>query len=446
MMKAMRGVAIVLAAIFVSSAAKSASFSFAASPIATETTFAIFNGNGTHVATNSRGTILAYQASTTQPATYLDQREIVSFYAGDPLSTQPVKLLDVSGPMNAPCVAATSSGEFWAAVADYVKNIVYVYRWADPSTSTTPQSWKFSSDQGQNGKWSCAYDEQRRQFYFIGTGFRLLTVDDFGVMTDQKILTQTALTHGRYYAEYPNISVGDDGYLDLAWTTVDKTYSVPQYHGIQYMQSPNGGQHWSITGSGPYIATPTTQAGPDEYGGSLVVNYFGELFNRNTFLTAMAPLKGSLYFAFMVAPKPGERCLGNPRCTIAMMKYPRHPTALSQPDVARPFRGSDYSIARAAPYLQFVERQGELFFLAAGSDTLAVYKLNQSSGMFDQVTTVDPRSDPANTCVGGMVADQANRASADILGAIAIVHTPCSAWDQTPINTRTDVLLFRMTP
>lgn len=422
------------------------SFSTSTTPLATQSISAIFNGNAAKIATNFRGSILGYQASTSQPTTYLSQREIVTFYAGDPITTAPVNILDVTGAMNAPCVAATSTGEFWAAVADFTTNIVYVYRWADPTASTTPTLWTFASDQGQNGKWSCAYDEMRRKFYFIGTGFELLMVDDSGTSTKQKLLAQTSSSHGIYYAEYPNISIGDDGYIHLVWTTTDTTSAVPQYHGIQYMQSPNGGANWSPNGLAPWIATPTTQVVPDESGTSLLANYFGEFLNRNTFLTAFQQFGEKLYFAFMVGPNAGERCMANPRCTVAMTIFPRWPISTTLAEAKRPFMASDYSIPHATSYLQLVRRGSDLYLIAAGTGTLAAYRLDRATGNFDKVAVTDPRSDPSTSCVAGLTADMTNRNADDILGAVSIVKYPCSAWMQTPLDAATDVVFFRLNP
>lgn len=185
--------------------------------IPTQIIYPIFNGNAAHITSNRKGTILAYQVSTKGSA-YRAQEERVVWYKRDPLSTRPVTIFDRVAPTNVPCVAATSTGEFWAGYGDLLTNTATVLRWTDPTTQ--PQTFVIPSAQGQNAKFTCLYDEMRRDFYFVGSGFHLGTIDDSGkLITDLPLLSSSS---SKFLPQYPNLHIGDDGDIDLAWTTVDR--------------------------------------------------------------------------------------------------------------------------------------------------------------------------------------------------------------------------------
>lgn len=274
---------------------------------------ALFNPLASHVARNSNGVFVAYQ---TGAASSYDnaQRIVLNNGAG-------WQLISDFTAGNSVCIAAEAGGALWAAWGDAVAqpNKTHVRRWASPTAQ--PVETVVISDQNQNNKFSCAWDEERKAFWFIGSGFDLLRFNTQSQLVSRQDLMDWAQP---YMTLYPALKVAANDDLELAWMTIDLS-NANRYRSMEYVRSPDG-RNWSANGSAPYAATPTQEMIGDETGPAFHVA--PQLTGATSFLSDFISEPGWItHYAWWYVPNAEGRCfLSVLNCSLGYRRSPSTPT------------------------------------------------------------------------------------------------------------------------
>lgn len=440
----MRVILVFIMLLFSIAISRAASFSTAVAG-SSQSGFALFNSNSPHVARNAKGTFIAYQVDAN--AAYTSNTEQVVWFAGDPAATSPVTLYEAASTSEPPCIVAAYTGEVFAINADWINNVITVQKWADVATSTTPQTFTFTGrPQRGNGKFTCAWDEQRRSIFFVGDGGEIVQIGENGGL----IAATPIFSQGTYPMQYPNIYIAPDGQVDLAWVTVDTSFTAaPQYRSIEYMGSRGPSSAWSTNGNAPWAwAAPAAPILPDEGGPAWLVTYTSEMLSgQNKFLISMiSDNVGSVHFVFGVSPTADERCFatGGNRCTLAYVRKNRLTQDKNPTAIARPLRTQ--SIFPHGDFGGLITIRGnQLYFITAYEDQLvAIVSSDWGNTWQDLTSMIIPNV--AGACVKDLNGDRGQSTDADIIGSFTIWRGgDCTAWAAATGPTGpTDIVFWRL--
>lgn len=304
---------------------------------------ALFNPLAPHVASNIHGTFVAYVSSP-------GQQKIVQSVGS---------AWQVVGEISTPttvCIAAEPDGALWAAWGDagVDPDKVHIRRWASPTAP--PVQTEVASDQGQNNKYSCAWDEGRKAFWFIGSGFELLRFNTNAQLVNRQDLMDYMAP---YMTMYPGLKVALNGDLELAWMTIDLS-SGGRYRSMEYMRSTDTA-NWSATGAAPFAATPTLEIVGDETGPAFHVA--SQLLGATSFLSDFISDAGwNTHFAWWYVPNAEGRCfLAISNCSLGYRRSSAPPVTTFSADSESP---------RGATGVVFGLRGSQLYLVTAYADRI----------------------------------------------------------------------------
>lgn len=407
------------------------------------TGIATFNSNTQKAARNQHGTLIAYVKSRNAALTAQE----VTFKLIDRTGTVSTIMTETRG-ANAPCVEASSTGEFFAVISDFAAGYLTALVWRDISASTTPE--RVDIWVGGSGKIACAFDNSRRTLFYLGTTGTLVKwrVDHAVTATSQVWNPPYALDNR---AEYPSLTLSQDGVLNVFWNTV--TGGSNSYRSIQYLASPDGGNFWSrVWKPVGYIAgAASLPVVADESGASTTLTR-GEDHNATAFMLSAYADAGNVAAVWSFSPGFEERCFVNfRRCSAAFVRYSkdeltRHSTASSAParelvvpvtlgeKVLRPLGGGG-----------LFRRGGKLHFITTEQADVVVSRLEGDE--FVEIRRAPIPAAGAGRCPFQLSIFRGSDADGDVIGTFTTLNVSCSAWATMPDNSAVtgDVVFFRVT-
>lgn len=396
------------------------------------TGFATFNSNTQKVARNEHGTLVSYLKS--RNAAYTAQGVVFKLIPpGGPM----VEVATATLATNPPCVEASASGEFFAAFPDWTANVLHAYVWRDISASTTPERLTFSLV--GDGKFSCAFDESRRTFYYIGLSGTLVQWRvDHGVFYTRKLWAQNI-----NLAQYPSLQVSSDGVLHAFWNTL--TGSAPSYRSVQYLVSPDGGNTWMSNWhpagtANAFLPYPAPPVASDEFGASFRMTR-DEDHGANAFMLSAYADSAQIAAVWSFVPGYAERCfVSQKRCSSVFMRYQRKTLARDQivpirlgNRVLRPHGGGG-----------LFKRGGRLFFVTTETAELVLARVEGES--FVEVSRIAIPDAGPNRCPFELSIFRGSDADDDVIGTFTHLNVSCADWATMPDNAgvTSEVVAFRL--
>jgi len=287
---------LVLAATFTSAAADSKSVSAARISAVIQlvcvdeqaTGYGTFQSHNQKIVSNRRGFFMTHLRSRNEAYTAQSWRLSWSTNGGDSFNT----LFAATNATNPPLLESDADDNLYLVRPDFADGHAYLYRFLAREEYRDPKITRIPG--GAAGKYAMILDPRRQQLAYFAhnNSFHLLGLDG-AVRSSTNLLTK-----GKQAAlQYPLLSLGEDGTLHTAWTTVK--HGVYLYRDIRYLQSPDGGQAWRRM-NGTSVGLPVVA---DDGGPSDRVTLDDE-FECHTWLSNFLVKDGKAHFLYLAQTNP----------------------------------------------------------------------------------------------------------------------------------------------
>ncbi len=252
------------------------------------TGYGTFQSHNQKVVSNRRGIFMTHIRSRNEAYTAQSWRLSWSTNAGESFVT----LFAATNATNPPLLESDAEDNLYLVRPDFVDGHAYLYRFLAREDYREPHITRIPN--GSAGKYAMLLDSRRKQLaYFAHNNtFHLVGLD--GVVR----CSTNLLTQGKNAAlQYPLLSLGEDGTLHTAWTTVK--HGVYLYWDIHYLQSPDGGHAWRGMNGTP-VNLPVVA---DETGPSDRITLDDE-FECHTWLSSFLVKDGKAHFLYLAQTNP----------------------------------------------------------------------------------------------------------------------------------------------
>lgn len=282
------------------------------------TGYGTFQSHNQKVVSNRRGIFMTHLRSRNEAYTAQSWRLSWSTNAGEGFFA----LFAATNATNPPLLETDAEGNLYLVRPDFVDSHAYLYRFLAKENYREPHITKLTN--GAAGKYAMVLDAPRRQIAYFAHNSTFHLVGFDGVVRNSTSL----LKDGKNAAlQYPLLSLGEDGTLHAAWTTVK--HGVYLYWDIHYMQSPDGGLTWRRMNREPL--TPPLVAAEDGPTDRITLD---DEFECHTWLSDFMAREGKAHFLYLAQTNPPRQ------------HYVRYDlkTAQREADVQPAFRGEKISL------------------------------------------------------------------------------------------------------
>ena len=282
------------------------------------TGYGTFQSHNQKVVSNRRGIFMTHLRSRNEAYTAQSWRLSWSTNAGESFFT----LFAATNATNPPLLESDADDNLYLVRPDFVDGHAYLYRFLAKENYREPHMTRIPN--GAAGKFAMILDARRKQLAYFAhnNSFHLVGLD--GVLRSSTNL----LTEGKHAAlQYPSLSLGEDGTLHTAWTTVK--HGVYLYWDIHYLQSPDGGLTWRRMNGAPL--NPPLVA---DDGGPTDRITLDDEYECHTWLSNFMVKDGKAHFLYLAQTNPPRQ------------HYVRYDlkTAKREADVQPDFRGEKISL------------------------------------------------------------------------------------------------------
>lgn len=252
------------------------------------TGYGTFQSHNQKVVSNRRGIFMTHIRSRNEAYTAQCWRLSWSTNGGESFAT----LFAATNATNPALLESDADDNLYLVRPDFIDGHAYLYRFLAREDYRAPHVTRIPN--GSAGKFAMVLDAGRKQLaYFAHNNtFHLVGLD--GVVRSSTNL----LTEGKHAAlQYPLLSLGEDGTLHTAWTTVK--HGVYLYWDIHYLQSPDGGRAWRRMNGTP-VSLPVVA----DDGGPTDRITLDDEFECHTWLSNFLVKEGKAHFLYLAQTNP----------------------------------------------------------------------------------------------------------------------------------------------